>query len=132
MAEVVSSRPLTTEARVSPYGICGAQSSTGTGFSPKYSVSLSMLLHHGFPCSYVTWEMNSRPGGSSSDTYSHPIDMTGLILNKHITLFLGKQSTVAVVNSCVRCNINLKHTVNGMLFFYIYKLLVLALICNIS
>ena len=37
MAEAISRRPLTAEARVrsrvSPCGICGGQSGTGTGFS---------------------------------------------------------------------------------------------------
>jgi hypothetical protein len=46
MAQVVSRRPLTAEARVrarvNPCGICG-QSGTGTGFSPSYLV---------FPCQY--------------------------------------------------------------------------------
>jgi hypothetical protein len=41
MARVVSRRPLTAEARlrarVNPCGICGAQSGTGTGFSPSSS-----------------------------------------------------------------------------------------------
>jgi hypothetical protein len=47
MAQVVSRRPLTAEARVrarvNPYGICGGQNNTGTGFSPSSSV---------FPCQY--------------------------------------------------------------------------------
>jgi hypothetical protein len=42
MAQVVSRRPLTAEARVrarvNPGGICGGQCGTGTGFSPSSSV----------------------------------------------------------------------------------------------
>jgi hypothetical protein len=44
MAQVVSRRPLTAEARVLALVIpCGGQSGTGTGFSPSSSV---------FPCQY--------------------------------------------------------------------------------
>jgi hypothetical protein len=47
MAQAVSRRPLTAEARVrarvNPCGICGGQSGTGTGFSLSSSV---------FPCRY--------------------------------------------------------------------------------
>jgi hypothetical protein len=42
MAQAVSRRPLTAEARVrgrlDPCGICGGQSGIGTGFSPSSSV----------------------------------------------------------------------------------------------
>jgi hypothetical protein len=45
MAQVVSRRPVTAEARVrarvNTCGICGGQSGTGTGFSPSSSA---------FPC----------------------------------------------------------------------------------
>jgi hypothetical protein len=47
MAQAVSRRPLSVEARVrsqvNPCGICGGQSGTETGFSPSTSVS---------PCSF--------------------------------------------------------------------------------
>jgi hypothetical protein len=47
MAQAVSRRPLTAEARVrsrgSLCGTCGGQSGTGTGFSPSTSV---------FPCQF--------------------------------------------------------------------------------
>jgi hypothetical protein len=63
MAQVVSRRHLTAEARVrvrvNPCGICGGQSCTGKGFSPSSSV---------FPCQYhstvalqthIIWEIRN-------------------------------------------------------------------------
>jgi hypothetical protein len=48
MAQAVSRRPLTAEARVrsrvSPCEICGGQSGTGTGFSPSCWFSLANFI----------------------------------------------------------------------------------------
>jgi hypothetical protein len=51
MAQAVSRRPLTVEcrvrARVNPWGSCGWQSLTGTGFSPTSSVFPILIYHPG-------------------------------------------------------------------------------------
>jgi hypothetical protein len=57
MIQTVSRRPLTAEARVrsrvSPCGICGGQSGTGTGFPAEYfGFPLSVSFHR---CS-ITWK----------------------------------------------------------------------------
>jgi hypothetical protein len=60
MARAVSRRPLTAKvgirARVSPCGICGKQSGTGTGISPSSS---------GFASKYSTMALHAHisPGG---------------------------------------------------------------------
>jgi hypothetical protein len=81
MAQAVSHRPLTAEARVltqfTPRGICIEYSGTDTCFCQSSSV---------FPCQYkstaalhtrIIWGMNNRPvGGRSSETWCHHIDMS--------------------------------------------------------
>jgi hypothetical protein len=70
MAQAVRHRPLTAEVRVSPCGIYGGQSGTGTVFfSEFFSFTLSISFHRGCPCSYIIRGTNNRPvGGRSSET----------------------------------------------------------------
>jgi hypothetical protein len=84
MAQAVSRRPLTAEARVrargSKRGISRGKVVLGQGVFQDFAFSLSVSFYRGSPCSYIIWEMNNRPvGGSSSETYSHPIDMIIMI-----------------------------------------------------
>jgi hypothetical protein len=92
MAQVVSRRPLTAEARVrarvNPCEICGGQSGIGTGFSPSSSV---------FPCQYIVtcvrfpWQLDvgalSRNNGIvqhccvSLDTQQYWMDLASLADN---------------------------------------------------
>jgi hypothetical protein len=72
MAQAVSRRPLTAEARVrswvSPCGISGGQSGTGTGFSPEYfSFPLSISFHR---CSITRKNEKNESSSSQSCTIS--------------------------------------------------------------
>jgi hypothetical protein len=58
MAQAVSFRPLTAEARLSPCGICGGKSFTVTGFSSSSSV-FSCQYHH----SIIVLHADVSPGG---------------------------------------------------------------------
>jgi hypothetical protein len=79
MAQAVSRRPLTGEARVraqvSPCGISGLLSDTRTGLSEFFGFSLPIPFHRGSPYSHFIWRMSRPVGGRSLETQSHPINM---------------------------------------------------------
>jgi hypothetical protein len=60
VAQAVSRRPLAAEAlvraRVSPRGICGGQSGTGTGFSPSSSAFQVEIIPSWLSLPYIIWE----------------------------------------------------------------------------
>jgi hypothetical protein len=64
MAQVVSRRPLTAEARVrarvNPCGICGGQSGTGTGFSPEF-FGFPLSIYHFIVAlqTHIIWGMRN-------------------------------------------------------------------------
>jgi hypothetical protein len=63
MAQVVSSRCLTAEARVrarvNPCGICGGQSGTGTDFSPSSCFPLSIYHSTVALQTHIIWGMRN-------------------------------------------------------------------------
>jgi hypothetical protein len=67
MAQAVNRRPLTAEARVrsrvSPCGICGGRSGTGTGFSPNTSVLPCQFHSTGAPVLVKTKNKSSFSQG---------------------------------------------------------------------
>jgi hypothetical protein len=57
--QMIRYQPVTVDIRVhvwvSSYGFCDGQSDTETGFSPSFLVFPVDIIHHGSPCSYITW-----------------------------------------------------------------------------
>jgi hypothetical protein len=92
MVQMVSHRPLTSDARVrarvSPCGICGRQSGSRTWFSPRSSVFHCQYHSAVTTYSYITCWIKNRPVvGRSSETQSLPIDM-----NNNVDITWTKQA----------------------------------------
>jgi hypothetical protein len=72
MAQAVSRRPLTVQARVrtrvSPCSICGVKCHSDRFLSQLFGF-LPISFHCGSPYAYIAWGINNRPvGGRSSET----------------------------------------------------------------
>jgi hypothetical protein len=80
MAQVVSRRPLSAEARVCAWSVhveCMVDKvAMGNTFLHVLRLSLSISFHRFSPLSHIVCRMDNRAaGGRSSETQSHPIDM---------------------------------------------------------
>jgi hypothetical protein len=72
MAQAVSSRPLTAEARVSPCGICGGRSDWDRFFSELFGFHLTVSIHCDSP---LMSRLSIGPVEAAVRRQSHPIDM---------------------------------------------------------
>jgi hypothetical protein len=67
-------------------GICGGQSSTGTGISLSFGFLINIIPTMSHIHSYIIWGMDSGPvrGRSSTETQSHSIVTTKEVLSIHL------------------------------------------------
>jgi hypothetical protein len=65
MAQAISRRPLAAEVRVralfNPFGICGGQNGTGTGFSPRSSFIRASIIPPLLFIFILIWGCNRGP-----------------------------------------------------------------------